>query len=256
MAIRTKTPEEIEIMREGGRRNARILEELAKAARPGVSTKDLDDLAAKFIAEGGDKSAVLGYKPYGANRPYPASLCVSVNDAVVHGIPNENPSVLKEGDIVTLDLTLWHEGLITDMAVTVPVGKVDKEAKDLMKATQKALKLALEQAKPGNTTGHIGQAVEAYIAPLGYGIVEELAGHGVGYSVHEDPYVPNYGEAGEGDRLIPGMVIAIEPIINEGTRKIRLDKDGYTYRTADGSRSAHFEATVVITEKGHEVLTK
>lgn len=255
MAIRLKSAEDIEILREGGKRHAFIVHEVAKKVAAGVSTKELDDYAAKLIAEGGDTSAFLDYKPYGAKRPFPASICVSVNDAVVHGIPNENPYILKEGDIVTLDIGLVHKGLITDMAITVPVGKVDKEAKKLMDSTQKALNLALKAAKPGNTTGHIGEAVENYITPLGYGIVEELAGHGVGYKVHEDPYVPNYGKAGEGDDLVPGMVIAIEPIINEGTENIFLDKDGYTYRTEDGKRSAHFEVTIVITEKGCEVLT-
>ncbi|HEU5114419.1 MAG TPA: type I methionyl aminopeptidase [Candidatus Paceibacterota bacterium] len=256
MAIRLKSPEDIAILREGGKRHAFILNEVAKAIAPGVTTKDLDDLAVKLISEGGDTAAFLGYKPYGAKRPYPATICISVNDAVVHGIPNENPYTLKEGDIVSLDLGLVHKGLITDMAVTVGVGKIDTEAKNLLKATKTALDKAVKQAKPGNTTGHIGEAVEAYIAPMGYGIVEELAGHGVGYGVHEDPYVPNYGSAGDGEGLVPGMVIAIEPIVNEGTEKIFLDKDGYTYRTKDGKRSAHFEVTVAITEKGAEILTK
>ncbi len=256
MTVQLKTKADIDILREGGKRHAFILKELAKAVAPGVSTKYLDDLAAALIAEGGDASPFLGYKPYGAKRPYPASLCVSVNDAVVHGIPNEVPYILKEGDIVTLDLGLTHKGMITDAAITVPVGTIDKGAQKLLKATKTALEKALEAAKPGNTTGHIGEAVEAYIAPLGYGIVEELAGHGVGFSVHEDPYVTNYGMAGEGEPLVPGMVIAIEPIINEGTHRIFLDRDGYTYRTKDGKRSAHFEATVAITEKGCEVLTK
>jgi methionyl aminopeptidase len=256
MAIKLKTREDIEILREGGKRHAFILNELSKMVAPGVTTKAIDDEAARLIAEGGDTAAFLNYKPYGAKRPFPASLCVSVNDAVVHGIPNEAPYILKEGDIVTLDLGLVHKGLITDMATTLPVGKIDAEATELLRATKHALSLGIAAAKGGNTTGHIGEAIELYIGPMGYGIVEELAGHGVGYKVHEDPYVPNYGIAGEGDPLIPGMVIAIEPIINEGTEKIRLDKDGYTYRTKDGKRSAHFEHTIVITEKGCEVLTQ
>lgn len=256
MKITIKTPEEIATLREGGKRHAFILKHLANMVAPGVSTKTIDDEALRLITEGGDTPAFLNYKPYGAKRPFPASLCVSVNDAVVHGIPNEVPYILKEGDIVTLDLGLVHKGLITDSAVTVPVGKVDVAARGLLAATQKALTLGIKAAKGGNTTGHIGEAIESYIGPLGYGIVEELAGHGVGYSVHEDPYVPNYGTAGDGEPLVPGMVIAIEPIINEGTEKIMLDKDGYTYRTRDGKRSAHFEHTVVITEKGCEILTR
>ncbi len=255
MAIKLKSAEDIAILREGGKRHAFILNELVKAVAPGVSTKDIDDLASKLVTEGGDKAAFLNYKPYGAKRPFPASLCVSVNDAVVHGIPNEKPYILQEGDIVTLDLGLVHKGLITDMAITVPVGKIDKEATKLLKATKEALALGIKQAKPGNTTGHIGEAIESHVAPQGFGIVEELAGHGVGYKVHEDPYVPNYGVAGEGADLVPGLVIAIEPIVNEGTHEIVLDKDGYTYRTKDGKRSAHFEHTIVITEKGCEVLT-
>lgn len=256
MAIKLKKPEDIAILREGGKRHAFILRELSKMVAPGVSTKDIDDAAARLIAEGGDKAAFLNYKPYGAKRPFPASICISVNDAVVHGIPNEYPVILKEGDTVTLDLGLIHNGLITDAAVTLPVGKVDAAATKLLKATKQALALGIQAAKAGNTTGHIGEAIELYIGPMGYGIVEELAGHGVGYKVHEDPYVPNYGIAGEGDKLVAGMVIAIEPIINEGTEQILLDKDGYTYRTADGKKSAHFEHTVVITENGCEVLTQ
>lgn len=255
MAIKLKSAQDIAILREGGKRHAFILNELVKAVRPGISTKDIDDMAARLIEEGGDKAAFLNYKPYGAKRPFPASICVSVNDAVVHGIPNEEPVILKEGDIVTLDLGLIHKGLITDMAVTVPVGKIDKEAAKLLKATKEALALGIKQAKPGHTTGHIGEAIEGHVAPQGLSIVEELAGHGVGYKVHEDPYVPNYGKAGEGADLVPGLVIAIEPIVNEGTQDTYLDKDGYTYRTSDGKRSAHFEHTIVITEKGCEVLT-
>ncbi|HVU06592.1 MAG TPA: type I methionyl aminopeptidase [Candidatus Paceibacterota bacterium] len=256
MAIRLKSKEDIAIMREGGKRHAFILKELAGMVAPGVSAQALDDRAAELIAEGGDAAAFLNYKPYGAKRPFPASLCVSVNDAVVHGIPNERPYIIKEGDIVSLDLGLVHKGFITDMAVTVPAGEIDKGAAALLKATKKALELGVKQAKAGNTTGHIGEAVESFIASLGYGIVEELAGHGVGYEVHEDPYVPNYGTAGDGEALVPGMVIAIEPIVTEGSGRIFLDKDGYTYRTKDGKRSAHFEVTVAITEKGAEVLTK
>jgi methionyl aminopeptidase len=256
MAVKLKTKEDIEILREGGRRHAFILNEVAQAVKPGVSTKELDDLAAQLIKEGGDASAFLGYKPYGAKRPFPASICTSVNDAVVHGIPNEEPYILKEGDVVTIDIGLVHKGLITDMAVTVPVGKIDRDTAKLIKATKDALNLGIKAAKGGDTTGHIGEAIETYIEPLGYGIVEELAGHGVGYKVHEDPYVPNYGVAGQGDPLVPGMVIAIEPIINKGTKEIYLDKDGYTYKTKDGKVSAHFEKTVLITEKGCEILTE
>jgi methionyl aminopeptidase len=256
MAIRIKTPEDIENLREGGKRHAAILRAVAKAAKPGVATRALEDLAMKLIVEGGDTPAFLDYKPYGAKRAFPASLCVSINDEVVHGIPNEGDKVLKEGDIVSLDLGLIHNGMITDSAVTVAVGKVSPEAKELLKATSKALDIGIKAAWGGNTTGDIGAAIEAFVLPQGFGIVRELAGHGVGYKVHEDPYVPNYGKAGEGEKLVPGMVIAIEPMLNAGGEKLKLDADGYTYKTADGSLSAHFEHTVLITEKGAEVLTK
>lgn len=256
MAVRIKTKKDIKTLREGGKRHAFIIAKIVEKTVAGVSTRELDDLAVKLIKEGGDKAAFLGYKPRGAKRPFPASLCVSVNDAVVHGIPNENDYILKEGDIVSLDLGLQHDGLVTDMAVTVAVGKIDAEAERLLKITKEALMKGIEKARPGNTTGHIGEAIQNHVYPQGFGIVEELAGHGVGYDVHEDPYVPNYGKAGEGEKLLPGMVLAIEPIINEGSKKLKIDKDGYTYRTVDGKRSAHFEHTVLITETGNELLTK
>ena len=253
--IRLKTKEEIKTLREGGRRHAEILRLVAAQAKPGVSTKALDTLARKLIKEGGDKSAFLGYTPEGVSYPYPAVLCVSVNDEVVHGIPNKSVK-LREGDIVSLDLGLLHKGLITDGAITVPVGKVSKEATALMKATKKALELAVKAAKVGNTTGDIGHAVESYVKPLGYGIVRILSGHGVGYSVHEDPYIPNYGRRGTGEKLVAGMVIAIEPMLNLGTEDVCVTDDEYTYITEDGKISAHFEHTVAITEKGPIILTK
>jgi len=256
MAIIIKTAKEIEILREGGRRHAFILSKLAKAVKPGVSTQLLEDLANQLIQEGGDTSAFLGYKPYGAKRPYPASLCVSINDEVVHGIPNEEEKILCDGDVVSLDLGLVHKGMITDSAITVPVGKVDKKTKALLIDTKKALELGIKSARGGGHVGDIGAAIEKYASLGGYGIVRELAGHGVGRKVHEDPYVPNYGDVGDGDELRPGMVIAIEPMLNLGTEEIELDNDGYTYRTTDGAPSAHFEHTILITEKSAEVLTK
>jgi methionyl aminopeptidase len=253
--IKLKSKEEIEIMKEGGKCYAFILREVAKIVRPGISTKDLDDLAYKLIIEGGDKPAFLNYTPEGVSYPYPASLCVSINDEIVHGIPNKKV-LLEEGDIVSLDLGLVHKGLITDGAITVPVGKISKEAQKLIDVTKKALELAVAAAQPGNRVGDIGHAVESYIKPLGYGLVEILSGHGVGYSVHEDPYVPNYGKPNTGERLVPGMVIAIEPMINLGTGEVYVTDDEYTYITADAKLSAHFEHTVAITEDGPIVLTK
>lgn len=254
--ITIKTKEEIDILREGGKRHAYILAELAKMVKPGLSSWDLENRAFELIKEGGDSSAFLNYKPYGAKRPYPATICVSVNDEVVHGIPNEEEKILQEGDVVSIDLGLVHKGLITDAAVTVPVGTIAPELSKLLDVTEKALYAGIKMAKDGKKTGDIGQAISRFAYSNNYGLVEELAGHGVGYSVHEDPYVPNYGEAGKGDTLKAGMVIAIEPMFNLGTRNIKLDKDGYTFRTADGKPSAHFEHTVVITKSGAEILTK
>jgi methionyl aminopeptidase len=254
--ITLKTANDISILREGGKRHAFILKSLVKKIKPGISTKELNDYADFLINEGGDKSAFLNYQPYGAKRPYPASLCVSINEEVVHGIPNESVRILKEGDIVSLDLGLNHKGLFTDAAVTVPVGKIKPELEKLLKVTKKALNEGIKVAKGGATTGDIGNAIQKYADKEGYGIVRELAGHGVGYSVHEMPYVPNYGLEGKGEKLIPGMVIAIEPMFNMGTYRVILDKnDGYTYRSADGSPSAHFEHTVVITDGEPEILT-
>lgn len=254
--ITVKTEEEIALLREGGRRLARILDAVAAAARPGVSAAALDRLAQELAQEGGDRPAFLRYRPDHAPRPYPASLCVSINDEVVHGIPNEREKKLREGDIVSLDMGLIHKKLVTDMAVTVPVGKVDAAAVKLLAVTKDALAKGIRAVGPGVRTGDIGYAIESFVRPHGYGIVRELAGHGVGYAVHEDPYVPNYGRRGEGPELRPGTVIAIEPMLNEGSEKIVVDSDGYTCRTADGKRSAHFECTVAVTDRGALILTR
>jgi len=253
--IKLKTKEDIAILREGGRRHAEIMRELVAMVRPGIHAYELDRRAAELIKEGGDTAAFLNYQPYGANRPYPAALCVSVNDEIVHGIPNEEDKILKEGDIVSLDLGLVHKGLITDMAVTVPVGKISPELEKLLNITREALSVGIKAAKGGKRVGDVSSAIEKCALSHKYGIVEELSGHGVGYSVHEDPYVPNYGEAGTGETLKPGMVLAIEPMFNLGTKKIKLDADGYTYRTLDGKPSAHFEHTILITKGAAVILT-
>lgn len=253
--IKLKTQEDIEILREGGRRHAEILRLVAEKVKPGISAKELDDFAYKFVKDGGDEPAFLNYTPEGVSYPYPASLCVSINDEVVHGIPLEE-IILDEGDIVSLDLGLKHRGLITDSAITVPVGNIDNKAQDLINVTKKAMMVGIEAAKPGNTTGDIGHAIEEFVKKTGYGIVKILSGHGVGYSVHEDPYVPNYGNPGEGEKLVPGMVLALEPMLNLGGGEVCSTEDEYTYVTEDGSLSAHFEHTIVITEEGAEILTK
>ena len=243
-------------MKEGGKRHAFILYEIAKLVKPGVSTQALEDSARKLLKEDGDKGAFLNYTPRGAKRPYPAALCVSVNNEIVHGIPNEKPRILLDGDVVSLDLGLTHKGLITDSAITVPVGKMKKEDEMMIKHCREALALGIKAAKGGGHVGDIGHAIESFVRPLGYGLCSGLAGHGVGYKVHEDPFVPNEGRVGQGELLKPGMVIAIEPMITLGTDKIVLDSDGYTYKTADGSNAAHFEHTVAITDGDPIVLTK
>jgi methionyl aminopeptidase len=253
--ITIKSAEEIVVLREGGKRLAFILQEVAKAIKPGVLTSELNDLVNTLAEERGDIPSTLNYKPKGAKRAYPASICVSINDEIVHGIPNENPRILNEGDIVSLDMCLTHNGLVTDSAITVPVGKIDSVSQKLIDVTREALYAGIKAARGNKHTGDIGYEVERVAKANGFSIVEDLCGHGVGYSVHEDPYVPNYGERGRGDRLKPGMTIAIEPMLNVGKKEIKIDKDGYTFRTRDGSRSAHFEHTVLITKGGAEILT-
>lgn len=253
--IRLKTKEEIAILREGGKRHAAILKELARMVKPGLHVIDLDVRAAELIREGGDVAALLNFHPYGASRPYPATTCISVNDEIVHGIPTEGDKVLRDGDIVSIDFSMSHKGMVTDATITVPVGNVSTEVQQLITVTKQALMAGIKAAKGGARIGDISNAIQQVGIAHNYGIVEELAGHGVGHHVHEEPYVPNYGQARKGILLKPGMVLAIEPMFNLGSRKIRLDKDGYTYRTADGKPSAHFEHTVVITTSGAEILT-
>jgi methionyl aminopeptidase len=253
--ITKKTPEEIEILKEGGRRHSEMLNKIALMVSPGVSTLSLEEFARKLLKESGDTAAFLNYTPDGADRPYPAALCISINKEIVHGIPNEKPKILKEGDIVSLDLGLTHKGLITDMAITVGVGKISAEDKLLIKATREALDAGIGAAKFGNTIGDIGSAIEKVSKKYNLNLAEGLAGHGVGYDVHEDPYVPNSGIEGDGPRLVTGMVIAIEPMLVSGKGDIKLERDGYTVSTKDGGRAAHFEKTVLITDGLPTILT-
>lgn len=251
-----KTPEEIEILRECGKHLATVLYKVKEIVKPGISTWELDKYAEKLIKEMSDYPAFLNYRPAGADTPYPASLCVSVNDEVVHGIPNKN-RILKEGDTISLDLGVKHKNLFTDMAITVSVGTVNGADLKLMQITEQALMVGIDVARKGNTVGDIGHAIESFIRSQGkYGIVEVLSGHGVGRAIHEDPYIPNFGKKGVGAKLVPGMVIAIEPMINNGTKKVTIDDDGWTFRTADRKKSAHFEHTILITENEPEILTK
>ena len=253
MAVIIKTKEQIEIIREGGKILATVLAKVAKKVAPGVSTFELDKYAYDLIKEGGDVPAFLNYRPEGAPKAFPATICISVNNEIVHGIPSK-ARILKEGDIVSLDLGLKHKGLFTDHAVTVPVGKISKRDQDLLDKTKKALELGICAARGGATVGDIGHAIESFVNRK-YGIVRELSGHGVGVKIHEDPYVPNYGKPGKGQKLIPGMIIAIEPMLNMGSGHIVSADDDWTIKTADGSRSAHFEHTILITEGDAEILT-
>lgn len=254
--IHLKTDEEIEILKEAGRRHAKVLQHVSSFVSPGISTGKLDSIAKEKIAEYGDTASFLGYTPEGVSYPYPASICISVNDEVVHGIPGDR--ILKEGDIVTLDLGLTHKGMIVDSAITLPVGQISASAQRLLAVTRGSLAAGIEASVAGNTTGDIGHAIESYIKNQQekYGIIRILSGHGVGYHVHEDPYIPNYGKPGKGEKLVPGMVIAIEPMITCGSEEVYDTEDEYTFITADGSLSAHFEHTIAITTSGPIVLTK
>jgi methionyl aminopeptidase len=254
--IKLKTEKEIAILREGGKHLAFILNSLGKMVVPGVSTQDLENEARRLISEGGDTSPFLNYQPWGATRPFPAALCVSINEEVVHGIPNENPKIIKEGDIVNLDCGLIHEGLYTDSGITVGCGLIDDDALLLIKATKEALEAGIAAISVKGHVGDIGHAISAIADKYNFSIAEDLCGHGVGYSQHEDPFVPNIAKKGQGPVLKPGLVIAIEPMFNEGTGEVVLLKDGYTYVTKDGGRSAQFEHTVAITENGVEILTQ
>jgi methionyl aminopeptidase len=250
------TAEEKRDLLEAGKRLGTILEELAGMVAPGISTHALNAHAEKRIREGGDIPSFLGYTPEGALRPYPSALCVSVNDEVVHGIPTEDPRTLAEGDIVSLDLGLTHEGLVVDSALTVGVGTVADKSMRLMQSAERALALAIQAARPGARIGDVSAAIGSAIREDGFAVVRELGGHGVGHAVHEEPWISNDGSPGTGPVIEPGMVLALEPIANEGKAAVVLSADGYTYRTKDGSRSAHFEHTILIEEGETLILTR
>ncbi|MCA3748870.1 MAG: type I methionyl aminopeptidase [Rubrobacter sp.] len=243
-----KSRAELEAMREGGRITAACLRLLAENARPGVSTRELDELAEEFIYSSGGKPEFKGY------QGFPASICASPNSMIVHGIPG--PYRLKEGDIISLDVGVRFEGFVTDSATTVPVGEVSEEARMLLDVTRRCLEAAIPQVRVGHRLGDIGHAIQSVAEPEGYGVVRDLVSHGVGRKMHEDPQIPNYGRPGTGPRLLPGMTFAIEPMITLGTYEIRIDeRDGWSIYTADGSLAAHFEHTVAVTEEGPWVLT-
>lgn len=254
--ISKKTPEEIEILREAGGILARILKELGKASVPGVSTLDLDDIAQDLADEYEVEPLLLGYHPSFADHPYPAATCISVNDVVQHGIPKADV-VLKEGDIVNLDMSIAHKGMVVDSGITVPVGSISKDAQKLIDVTREARAIGIKAAVPGNRIGDISYAIQEFVRSKGFSVVEALAGHGVGYAVHEEPMIPNVGRPGTGPLIEVGHVYAIEPIVNAGKADVVFDDDGdgYTVTTKDGSLSAQFEHTVAITEHGPMILT-
>jgi methionyl aminopeptidase len=245
--VTIKTPEEIKIMADGGRILAGIMRHLQKEVRHGIKTKELDGLAEALILKSGARPSFKGY------QGFPATLCISVNDELVHAVPSER--MLREGDIVSLDLGLIWKGFHLDMAVTVPVGKVSYEAQRLLRITKKAMKLGIKKAKPGNTIGDIGNTIQRYAESQGYNVARDLVGHGIGRDLHEDPLIPNFGKRKEGMELLEGMVICIEPMIMIGDWKLKKCPDGFGYRTADGSLSAHFEHTIAITKNGGIILT-
>jgi methionyl aminopeptidase len=241
-----KTHGEIDLMDEANRIVHRVLDGIAERVQPGATTRELDRWAEATIREAGAVPAFLDY------RGYPATLCTSINDVIVHGIPDERP--LAEGDIVGVDCGVLYKGYYGDAARTFAVNEVGAEAQKLMKVTRDSLRLAVDQLHPGNRLSDIGHAVQAYVEKHGFSVVREFVGHGIGTSLHEDPQVPNFGDAGHGPRLKPGLVLAIEPMVNVGESGVKVDADGWTARTADGTLSAHFEYSVAVTESGPRIL--
>lgn len=242
-----KRPEEIARMREAGRLVARLLLELEKRIRPGVTTAELDRFAEEFIRSAGGTPSFKGY------RGFPASICTSVNDEVVHGIPG--PRRLQEGDIISIDVGVLLHGYHGDGARTYPVGAIDEQARRLLEVTERALYAGIEQARPGKRVSDIGHAVQQVVEAAGFSVVREFVGHGIGRRIHEDPQVPNFGPPGQGPRLRPGMTLAVEPMVNEGAPEVTIRGDRWTAVTRDGKRSAHFEHTVAVTEDGPAILS-
>ena len=248
MIIRTE--QDREHLREGGKRLATILRAVGEKAQSGMVLKELDLYAQELIAAGGDKPSFMGF----GNPPFPAALCLSVNDGIVHGIPNEYE--LKDGDVLKIDCGIWHEGLCTDSAITVGIGKISQEDQELMWATKEALEAQVAVAVTGNTIGDIGHAAEEVAKKYGLGFPKELGGHGVGLGVHEKPFVFNYGKPGKGEKLKKDQVLALEPMYARGKGHIQLANDGWLYEMVDGSQSAHFEHTVIVGDDEAEVLTQ
>jgi methionyl aminopeptidase len=245
--ITLKTPQQIERMAAAGAVQARCLRMLRSKCRPGVTTKELDLAAARFIASAGAEASFLGY------RGFPGSICASPNSMVVHGIPGEHE--LRRGDIISLDVGVTKDGWVADAAITVPVGEVTPLARSLLETTKSALFAGTERVRPGNHLGDVSHAIQRRVEGDGFAIIRSLVGHGIGRDMHEDPQVPNYGEPAKGPKLEPGMVLAIEPMVNAGSAEVRVGEDNWAVYSADGSLAAHFEFTVAVTEDGPRILT-
>ncbi len=246
--IRIYSENEIEILRQGGKILAKIIEELKKEVKPGVTTKHLNKVAEDLVFSWGAKPSFKGFEGF------PSALCTSINEEIVHAVPGKRK--LKEGDILSLDLGIRFEGYYTDMAITIPIGRIDKKTRKLIKITKEALKIGIKQTKPGSHLGDIGYAIQKYVEKNGFNVVRELVGHGVGKKVHEEPKIPNYGNPGQGPELKVGMVLALEPMVTVDDWQVEKTKDGWGYKTVDNSLSAHFEHTITITSKGPKVLTQ
>ena len=254
MAVIIKTPEEIAGIKEANQIIARLYEEiLPQYIKPGISTKELDKIVDDYIRSQGAIPGCIGVP--GFYDPFPAATCISVNEAVVHGIPNEN-IILKDGDIVSIDTVTILNGFYGDAAITYPVGEVDTETKKLLEVTEKARDIGIEQAVVGNRLGDIGHAIQSFVEKNGFSVVRDYAGHGVGKEMHEDPCVANYGRKGRGLKIEEGMVLAIEPMVNAGSYKIGMLNDGWTVVTKDGKKSAHFEHSIAIVDGKPLVLSK
>jgi methionyl aminopeptidase len=242
-----KSPREIEQLKRSNAIVAEVFEKLKGMIAPGITTKELDQIAEEYILSKGGRPAFKGY------RGFPATLCISINEEVVHGIPGQRR--LKEGDIVSLDVGVNFVGYFGDSAITLPVGEVDPEGKRLLEVTKRALTLGIEKAKIGNRLFDISYAIQRWVESHGFSVVRDFVGHGIGKDLHEEPQIPNFGAPHQGPRLEKGMVLALEPMVNEGTYEVRVLSDGWTVVTADGKRSAHFEHTITITDDGAEILS-
>lgn len=253
--IKIKKPGEIALMRIAGRVTAEVLDIMRESVRPGITTGELDRLAEEHIRRNNGIPAFKNYKPSANMTPFPGTICASVNDEVVHGIPDFG-RVLEEGDIISVDVGAYVNGWCGDAACTYPVGNISPERKRLLEVTEDSLNRAIAQALSGHTLGDIGHAVEGYVVPLGFGVVRDYTGHGIGRKMHEAPQIPNFGKPGQGMTLKAGMTIAIEPMIMSGREEVRVGANGWTVLTVDGSDAAHFERTVAVLDGEPEILTK